>query len=61
VNADAGATLLPRAIDTLRVRGVEVAAANLSRISLEDVFIHFTGRSLREEGPARRGPPRRFT
>ena len=34
------------------------------RISLEDVFIHFTGRSLREEG-ATKGQgftmPRRFT
>ncbi len=61
VNADGGATLLPRAIDALRDQGLEVGAASLSRISLEDVFIHFTGRSLREEGPARRGPPRRFT
>jgi len=61
IMADGGASLLPRAIDLLRVEGLEVKAANLSRISLEDVFIHFTGRSLREEGPARRGPPRRFT
>ena len=61
VNADGGATLLPRALETLREAGVEVSAANLARITLEDVFIHFTGRSLREEGPARRGPPRRFT
>jgi ABC-2 type transport system ATP-binding protein len=61
VNADGGAVLLPRVLDALRDQGVEVGAANLSRISLEDVFIHFTGRSLREEGAARRGPPRRFT
>ncbi len=61
VNADDGAALLPRVIDALRDEGLEVSAAGLSRISLEDVFIHFTGRSLREEGPARRGPPRRFT
>jgi len=61
VTADEGATLLPRAIDLLRAEGLEVGAASLSRKSLEDVFIHFTGRSLREEGPARRGPPRRFT
>jgi ABC-2 type transport system ATP-binding protein len=60
-NADNGAALLPRAIDSLRAQGLEVTAASLSRISLEDVFIHFTGRSLREEGAARRGPPRRFT
>jgi hypothetical protein len=43
---------------------VEVSAANLQRISLEDVFIHFTGRSLREES-APKGQaftlPRRFT
>jgi ABC-2 type transport system ATP-binding protein len=61
VNADDGASLLPRVIDVLRVQGLEVSAAGLSRISLEDVFIHFTGRSLREEGPARRGGPRRYT
>ncbi|MHB8417902.1 MAG: ATP-binding cassette domain-containing protein [Myxococcales bacterium] len=64
VRADGGAALLPRIIETLRQDGIEVTAANLSRISLEDVFIHFTGRSLREEG-APKGqafiPPRRFT
>jgi ABC-2 type transport system ATP-binding protein len=61
VHADGGAALLPRVIDALRAQGLEVATASLSRITLEDVFIHFTGRSLREEGPAQRGPPRRFT
>jgi ABC-2 type transport system ATP-binding protein len=61
VNADGGAALLPRALEALRGQGVEVEAASLSRISLEDVFIHFTGRSLRDEGPARRGPSRRFS
>jgi ABC-2 type transport system ATP-binding protein len=61
VHADGGAALLPRVIDTLRTQGLEVATASLSRITLEDVFIHFTGRSLREEGAARRGPPRRFS
>jgi ABC-2 type transport system ATP-binding protein len=62
VRADGGATLLPRLIESLRERGLEVTSANVSRITLEDVFIHFTGRSLREEGPARPPPgPRRFT
>jgi ABC-2 type transport system ATP-binding protein len=64
VRADDGAALLPRIIETLRAEGVEVSAANLQRISLEDVFIHFTGRSLREES-APKGQafslPRRFT
>jgi ABC-2 type transport system ATP-binding protein len=53
VRADGGAVLLPRLIEVLRGEAVEVTSASLSRISLEDVFIHFTGRSLREEPPAR--------
>ncbi len=61
IRADGGAALLPRAIDVLREAGVEVATASLARITLEDVFIHFTGRTLREEAAARAGPPRRFT
>jgi ABC-2 type transport system ATP-binding protein len=64
VRADQGAALLPRLIEALRVEGLQVTAATLQRISLEDVFIHFTGRSLREENTAKgQGfvPPRRFT
>ncbi len=62
VGADGGAALLPRLIETLRVAGVEVASASVSRLTLEDVFIQITGRSLREEAPVTRaGPPRRFT
>ncbi len=61
IRADGGATLMPRLIEALRDGGIEVTSASLSRISLEDVFIHVTGRSLREEGPARAGPSRRYT
>ena len=61
VRADGGAALMPRVIELLREAGIEVASASLSRITLEDVFIHFTGRSLREEAPGKPGPPRRFT
>ncbi len=61
IRADGGAALLPRVIEALRAASVEVTSASLSRITLEDVFIHFTGRSLREEPAARGpgGPPRR--
>ncbi len=62
VRADGGATLLPRLLETLRQDGIDVTAANLSRISLEDVFIHFTGRSLRDESAPKGqafAPPRR--
>ncbi len=62
VRADGGAALLPRLIEVLRLGGIEVAAASVSRLTLEDVFIEKTGRSLREEAPVTRsGPPRRFT
>lgn len=62
VRADGGASLLPRLIELLREARVDVTTASVSRITLEDVFIHFTGRSLREEAPVRSaGPPRRFT
>jgi ABC-2 type transport system ATP-binding protein len=48
IRADEGALLLPRAFDVLRESGRVVGSANVSRITLEDVFIHFTGRSLRD-------------
>jgi len=62
VRADSGGSLLPLLIEALRAEGREVRSATVNRITLEDVFIYFTGRSLREEGPARGGPmARRFT
>jgi ABC-2 type transport system ATP-binding protein len=62
VRADGGATLLPRMIEALRLGGIEVASSSVSRLTLEDVFIQLTGRSLREEAPVTRsGPPRRYT
>ncbi len=56
VRADGGAALLPRIIEALREDHLGVKSAALSRISLEDVFIHFTGRSLREETAPKGGP-----
>jgi ABC-2 type transport system ATP-binding protein len=53
VRADDGAHLIPRIIaDVEAIRG-HVKSISLQRISLEDVFIEFTGRSLRDE-PARK-------
>jgi ABC-2 type transport system ATP-binding protein len=46
--ADSGGQLLPRLIEAVDRAGSSVAEASLSRISLEDVFIQATGRSLRE-------------
>jgi ABC-2 type transport system ATP-binding protein len=62
VRADGGAELLPRLIEAFDKNGVTVVSANMSRITLEDVFLHFTGRSLRDETTRQPvGPPRRFT
>jgi ABC-2 type transport system ATP-binding protein len=61
VRADGGAALLPRLLESLREAGIEVASANLNRVTLEDTFIWFTGRSLRAEGESHAmQPPRRF-
>ncbi len=66
IRANEGSALVPRLLEAIHARGARVKSASLSRITLEDVFIHFTGRSLREEG-APSGPrgaivaPRRFT
>ncbi|MFI5308762.1 MAG: ATP-binding cassette domain-containing protein [Polyangiales bacterium] len=66
VHADGGPGLLPRVIELLTAARVKVLAASVSQISLEDVFIHVTGRSLRDtaanSNDARRaGLPRRFS
>jgi ABC-2 type transport system ATP-binding protein len=38
-------------IDTLRTSGHQVDKVTVRELSLEDVFIHYTGRSIREEEP----------
>jgi ABC-2 type transport system ATP-binding protein len=48
VRADEGPRLLPRLIEAATRAGLAVVSATTSRITLEDVFIHFTGRSLRD-------------
>ncbi len=53
VRADDGAHLIPRIISDVEAIHGHVKSINLQRISLEDVFIEFTGRSLRDE-PARK-------
>jgi ABC-2 type transport system ATP-binding protein len=63
---DDGARLLPRLIETVAGAGMKVLSTRMSRISLEDVFIQLTGRSLRDAhagaGDARRASlPRRFS
>jgi ABC-2 type transport system ATP-binding protein len=53
VTTDDGAHLMPRLIDQVEAAGAAVKSIKLERMSLEDVFIRFTGRRLRDE-PARK-------
>ncbi len=53
VRADDGAHMIPHIIGEIEAIHGSVSSINLQRVSLEDVFIEFTGRSLREE-PARK-------
>ena len=53
-----GTRLLPQFIEELRIRGIQVSTVNLKKPSMDDVFVHFTGRELRDEGAERSGPSR---
>jgi ABC-2 type transport system ATP-binding protein len=46
---DSGARNLPLLIDAVRAAGGTVLSATVHEQSLEDVFIHYTGKSIREE------------
>jgi ABC-2 type transport system ATP-binding protein len=54
ISLDDGAHAMPKLISQLDEAGVEVSSIRLERMSLEDVFIRFTGKRLRDE-PARKG------
>src|SRR5579885_1589329 len=49
LGADDGPHVVPKIIDRVESAGAKVASISVHRLSLEDVFIRFTGRSLRDE------------
>ena len=49
VSVDSGARNLPMLIDEVRASNGTVLSATVHEQSLEDVFIHYTGKSIREE------------
>ena len=49
VYVDSGARNLPMLIDEMRSSGGTVLSATVHEQSLEDVFIHYTGKTIREE------------
>jgi ABC-2 type transport system ATP-binding protein len=49
LNGD-GTKILPRVIEALSAEGIKVSVVNLKKPSMDDVFVHYTGRELRDEG-----------
>ncbi|HWQ44236.1 MAG TPA: ATP-binding cassette domain-containing protein [Methanosarcina barkeri] len=49
VNVD-GTYLLPEMMDKLRSEGITIRAVNLKKPSMDDVFVHYTGKELRDSG-----------
>ncbi|HEX3805411.1 MAG TPA: ATP-binding cassette domain-containing protein [Gaiellaceae bacterium] len=50
--AESGAVALPRVLSALEAAGIGVASATVSRPSLDDVYLHFTGRDFDSEDRA---------
>ncbi len=49
VSVDNGAMNLPGLMDEVRTAGAKILSASVHEQSLEDVFIHYTGKTIREE------------
>jgi ABC-2 type transport system ATP-binding protein len=50
LNVRKGEELIPRLVDVATKNGMSIEAVFLREPSLEDVFLHYTGRAIREEG-----------
>jgi ABC-2 type transport system ATP-binding protein len=40
--------VLPRIMDSVRQKGIEITTVNIKKPSMDDVFVHYTGHDLRE-------------
>jgi ABC-2 type transport system ATP-binding protein len=49
IYVDNGAVNLPQLIDEVKSFGGKILSATVHEQSLEDVFIHYTGKTIREE------------
>ena len=49
ISAD-GSHCLPRIIDRVRGAGIGIVSVNLKKPTMDDVFVHYTGRELRDAG-----------
>jgi ABC-2 type transport system ATP-binding protein len=44
-------------MERLSAGGIRILVVNLKKPSMDDVFLHFTGRELRDEGRKNISPP----
>lgn len=49
INAD-GTHVLPQMMNMLKDKGIELSSVNLKKPTLDDVFVHYTGRDIRNGG-----------
>lgn len=52
-----GTKVLPLIMERLSASGIRILVVNLKKPSMDDVFLHFTGRELRDEGRKNISPP----
>jgi ABC-2 type transport system ATP-binding protein len=52
LRVSSGERAIPKLLDLVNRHGGQVQTVSLNRPTLEDVFIHYTGRAIREEAPA---------
>ena len=50
-----GTIVLPSIMETLAGQGIRVTVVNVKKPSMDDVFVYYTGRELRDEGAERVG------
>ena len=50
--SDDGTKVMPGILDILRNSSIELTTINLKKPSMDDVFVHYTGKELRDEGAA---------
>lgn len=49
ISVEDGQKNMPRLIEQIRTQGIEIKSIYLKKPTLDDVFIHYTGRYFREE------------
>ena len=51
-----GTKVLPKIIEHLRENGININTVNLKKPSMDDVFVYYTGKEIRDDPPGKRGP-----